>query len=109
MDALGGAFYIGTGCFHQREILYGRKYSKDYKFEWNMQNGIYVEGKVDELEDKAKGLASCTYEMNTQWGKEVRFLYFFLSQNANDKKLKKLGFVCKIDFTKNKFRLKVLN
>ncbi|XP_057515796.1 cellulose synthase-like protein E6 isoform X1 [Amaranthus tricolor] len=75
MDALGGAFYIGTGCFHQREILYGRKYSKDYKFEWNMQNGIYVEGKVDELEDKAKGLASCTYEMNTQWGKEMGLKY----------------------------------
>lgn len=75
LDALGGPCYIGTGCFHQRDILCGRKYSKDYKLDWKVKNDMEVQGTTIELEDKAKALASCTYEMNSQWGKEIGLKY----------------------------------
>ena len=73
LDGLGGPMYIGTGCFHQRDILCGKKYSKEHKTidYWKTQNDFKVEGTIDELEERAKTLASCTYELNTQWGKEV--------------------------------------
>ncbi|XP_021740736.1 cellulose synthase-like protein E6 isoform X2 [Chenopodium quinoa] len=77
LDALGGTCYIGTGCFHQREILCGKKYSLDYKANWKMQdNNVAKEQEnVEELEEKANVLASCTYEMNSQWGKEMGLRY----------------------------------
>ncbi|KAJ0081922.1 hypothetical protein Patl1_09606 [Pistacia atlantica] len=31
IDSNGGPFYIGTGCFHRRETLCGKKYSEDCK------------------------------------------------------------------------------
>lgn len=74
MDAFGGSCYIGTGCFHQREILCGKKYHRDYKIDWKMQNASVinnVQGSVEELEQQAMAFASCTYETNSQWGKEV--------------------------------------
>lgn len=70
LDGLGGPLYIGTGCFHQREILCGRKYSKNYKIDLKTKNSFIVEGTVNELEERAKSLASCTYELNSEWGKE---------------------------------------
>ncbi|XP_021740733.1 cellulose synthase-like protein E1 [Chenopodium quinoa] len=72
LDGFGGPLYIGTGCFHQREILCGRRYSKDYKIDWKNSN---VVGTIDELEESAKSLASCTYELNSQWGKEMGLKY----------------------------------
>lgn len=75
LDGLGGPLYVGTGCFHQREILCGRKYSKNYKIDWKTQHALIVEGTVDELEERAKTLASCTYELNSQWGKEMGLKY----------------------------------
>uniref|UniRef100_A0A803NBN4 Uncharacterized protein n=1 Tax=Chenopodium quinoa TaxID=63459 RepID=A0A803NBN4_CHEQI len=68
LDGLGGPLYVGTGCFHQREILCGRKYSKDYKIDWKTSK---MDGTIFELEERAKSLASCVYELNSQWGKEV--------------------------------------
>ncbi|KAG8049884.1 hypothetical protein GUJ93_ZPchr0009g795 [Zizania palustris] len=35
LDSVGGPPYIGTGCFHRREVLCGRIFSKDYKEDWN--------------------------------------------------------------------------
>jgi len=61
MDSLGGPLYIGTGCFHRREILCGRKFNDQIK----------KEASLHELEEKSKALASCTFEKNTLWGKEV--------------------------------------
>uniref|UniRef100_A0A803NDG6 Peptidase S8/S53 domain-containing protein n=1 Tax=Chenopodium quinoa TaxID=63459 RepID=A0A803NDG6_CHEQI len=68
LDGLGGPLYVGTGCFHQREILCGRKYSKDYKIDWKTSK---MDGTIFELEERAKSLASCVYELNSQWGKEL--------------------------------------
>ena len=74
LDGVGGSPYIGTGCFHRREALLGRKYNKDYKFDWMMQNDpLDTERNVTDLQERAKKVASCTYELNSQWGKEVSF------------------------------------
>ncbi|RVX14697.1 Cellulose synthase-like protein E6 [Vitis vinifera] len=35
LDGYGGALYCGTGCFHRRESLCGRRYSEDFKAEWS--------------------------------------------------------------------------
>ena len=71
LDANGGPLYIGTGCFHKRVVLCGRKYSKDEKIDWSLENHTKVEESTHVLEETCKILASCTYEENTEWGKEV--------------------------------------
>ncbi|XP_065632920.1 cellulose synthase-like protein E6 [Quercus suber] len=71
LDGNGGPCYIGSGCFHRREILCGRKYSKECKVDWKRLKNREVEESVSVLEETCKVLASCTYEENTQWGKEV--------------------------------------
>ena len=71
LDGCGGPLYIGTGCFHRRDTLCGRKFSKENKTDWSSLNDIRRKDSVHELEKKLKGLASSTYDKNTQWGKEV--------------------------------------
>lgn len=75
LDSAGGCLYIGTGCFHRREILCGKKFSKDYKEDWG--RGIKERGheNIDEIEEKAKSLATCTCEHRTQWGNEIEIKY----------------------------------
>jgi cellulose synthase/poly-beta-1,6-N-acetylglucosamine synthase-like glycosyltransferase len=74
-DGCGGPMYIGTGCFHKRESLCGMKFSGEYRHKWKSENDLFTEGNLQELEQKAKGLASCSYEENTQWGKEMGLKY----------------------------------
>ncbi|CAL5344330.1 hypothetical protein CsSME_00032811 [Camellia sinensis var. sinensis] len=74
-DANGGPLYIGTGCFHRREALSGMKYKKDYKTDWMVKNDRKVEESTHVLEETCKVLASCSYEENTQWGKEMGLKY----------------------------------
>ncbi len=71
LDGNGGPCYIGSGCFHRREILCGKKYSKERGVDWKRLNHRKVEESMSVLEETCKVLASCTYEENTQWGKEV--------------------------------------
>ncbi|KAK7301910.1 hypothetical protein RJT34_12787 [Clitoria ternatea] len=76
MDGLGGPMYIGTDCFHRRDILCGRKFNDQHKNDWkSVDENIdhMIEASLHELEEKSKALASCTYEENTLWGKEVTF------------------------------------
>ncbi|XP_022719962.1 cellulose synthase-like protein E6 [Durio zibethinus] len=73
-DANGGPCYIGTGCFHRRESLCGKKYSKEFKGEWRRVNKK-VEESASVLEERCKVLASCTYEQNTDWGNEMGLKY----------------------------------
>ncbi|PSS24753.1 Cellulose synthase-like protein [Actinidia chinensis var. chinensis] len=75
LDANGGPLYIGTGCFHKRVVLCGRKYSKDEKIDWSLENHTKVEESTHVLEETCKILASCTYEENTEWGKEMGLMY----------------------------------
>lgn len=71
LDGFGGPLYIGTGCFHRRDVLCGKKFSEGYRNDWNSDKHRSFEDSVNELEEKSKHLASCSYEENTQWGKEV--------------------------------------
>ncbi|KAE8660025.1 Cellulose synthase-like protein E1 [Hibiscus syriacus] len=73
-DGNGGPSYIGTGCFHRRESLCGKKYSKEFKGEWRRANKK-IEESASFLEDAGKVLASCTYEQNTDWGNEMGLKY----------------------------------
>lgn len=75
VDGYGGALYCGTGCFHRRESLCGKKYSKDHKEDWNRKDEIISEKTVNELEDAVKVLANCDYEKDTLWGKEMGLMY----------------------------------
>uniref|UniRef100_A0A2P2JL30 Cellulose synthase-like protein n=1 Tax=Rhizophora mucronata TaxID=61149 RepID=A0A2P2JL30_RHIMU len=75
MDGYGGTGYIGTGCFHRREILCGRSYSKDYKVDWVKMNRKKTDESAEVLEEASKVLANCKYEENTKWGKEIGLKY----------------------------------
>lgn len=75
LDGSGGPLYIGTGCFHRRDVLCGKKYSKRYRNDWNSKNYRNSKDNVTELEEKSKQLANCSYEENTQWGKEMGLRY----------------------------------
>ncbi|KAK4588674.1 hypothetical protein RGQ29_019616 [Quercus rubra] len=74
-DGNGGPCYIGTGCFHRRETLSGQEYSKIYKADWKRWSNRSVEDSTSVLEETCKVLASCSYEENTQWGKEMGLKY----------------------------------
>ena len=78
MDGFGGPPYIGSGCFHRRDILGGSEFGRE-------NNEIKRrESSIHDLEEKVKPLASCTYDENTQWGKEVSlFLFVFILQPVN--------------------------
>lgn len=78
LDGYGGPLYVGSGCFHRRDVLLGKKFSKDYKIELKWESRREVEKSIYELEENSKGLASSSYEENTQWGKEVQ-LFLSLS------------------------------
>ncbi|KAF9625242.1 hypothetical protein IFM89_020828 [Coptis chinensis] len=75
LDGYGGPLYIGTGCFHNRETLCGRKYSKEYKFDYREIVEDKVQESMTELEETTKILADCTFEKGTQWGKEMGLKY----------------------------------
>ncbi|KAJ1702417.1 hypothetical protein LUZ63_002196 [Rhynchospora breviuscula] len=75
LDSWGGPLYVGTGCFHRREILCGMKYSKDYKEDWNRGTERNPCDDIRKLEERAESLATCTYELNTLWGHEVGLIY----------------------------------
>ncbi|XP_058765403.1 cellulose synthase-like protein E1 [Vicia villosa] len=77
LDGFGGLMYIGTGCFHRRDVLCGRKFNKQYRNDWNNEENIdnMIEASLQEMEEKSKPLASCTYEENSSWGKEVGLYY----------------------------------
>uniref|UniRef100_A0A7N0ZXY1 Uncharacterized protein n=1 Tax=Kalanchoe fedtschenkoi TaxID=63787 RepID=A0A7N0ZXY1_KALFE len=74
LGGYGAALFCGTGCFHRRESLCGRIFSKDDKIELKTDNTIR-EKSVNELEKAAKVLADCCYEKGTSWGKEVGLVY----------------------------------
>ncbi|GAY47730.1 hypothetical protein CUMW_106600 [Citrus unshiu] len=75
LDGYGCPLYTGSGCFHRREILCGSKYSKETKIEWKSKKDSKGEESLLDLEETSKALASCTYERNTQWGKEMGLKY----------------------------------
>ncbi|KAL4340603.1 hypothetical protein GQ457_08G005710 [Hibiscus cannabinus] len=74
-DANGGPCYIGTGCFHRRDALCGKKYDETCKVDWKRLNHRRVEESASVLEATCKVLASCSFEQNSPWGKEMGLKY----------------------------------
>ncbi|KAK6932873.1 Cellulose synthase [Dillenia turbinata] len=70
-----GPCYIGTGCFHRREVLCGNKCDKNSDLDWNTLYVRKLEEKANVLEETSKILASCSYEEQTLWGKEMGLKY----------------------------------
>lgn len=76
LGGYGAALYCGTGCFHRRECLLGKKYSKGYREQWNIERQTStIDKSIQELEDSGKPLINCSYEKGTQWGKEMGLIY----------------------------------
>ncbi|KAL3851125.1 hypothetical protein ACJIZ3_013007 [Penstemon smallii] len=75
LDGYGGPLYIGTGCFHRRDTLCGRKFTKESRFEWKENSLNRTKENVIDLENRIKELASCTFEQNTHWGHEIGVKY----------------------------------
>ncbi|XP_057765429.1 cellulose synthase-like protein E6 [Salvia miltiorrhiza] len=75
LDGFGVALYVGTGCFHRRESLSGKKFSVNHRIEsGDVEDNIKGKSK-EELENTAKVLANCSYEKGTSWGKEMGLVY----------------------------------
>ncbi|KAG8478884.1 hypothetical protein CXB51_028736 [Gossypium anomalum] len=81
LDAIGGPCYNGSGCFHRREALCGKKYEKNYKVDWKKVSDAKADESATFLEETCKVLASCTFEHNTTWGKEMGLIYGFLVED----------------------------
>ncbi|KAK7320312.1 hypothetical protein VNO77_29674 [Canavalia gladiata] len=81
-DGYGGPLLIGTCCFHRRDALCGKKFSGENKNDWNDENEVLIEANLRELEEESKTLASCTYEENTLWGKEMGAIYGCLVEDV---------------------------
>ncbi|KAK1269556.1 Cellulose synthase-like protein E6 [Acorus gramineus] len=75
IDGNGGPLYIGTGCFHRRESLCGKKFNDSPKVELKRGLNMSPNDNALNLQERLKVLASCTYEANTQWGNEVGLKY----------------------------------
>ncbi|KAI3673885.1 hypothetical protein L6452_40015 [Arctium lappa] len=72
-DGLGGPLYVGTGCFHRREILLGKSFGDGSRIDWKMENNH--KETTENLIEKSKDLACCTYEIDTEWGNEIGLKY----------------------------------
>ncbi|MCE2055169.1 hypothetical protein HAX54_042092 [Datura stramonium] len=75
LDGYGGPLYTGTGCFHRRDTLYGREFSKEARIDLKSSCPEKMEEYVHELEERLERLASSMYEENTQWGNEIGLKY----------------------------------
>ncbi|XP_024976143.1 cellulose synthase-like protein E1 [Cynara cardunculus var. scolymus] len=73
LDGLGGPLYIGTGCFHRREILLGKSFDDGSRIDWKAENNR--KETTENMIEKTKSLASCTYEIDTEWGNEIGLKY----------------------------------
>ncbi|XP_038899589.1 cellulose synthase-like protein E6 isoform X2 [Benincasa hispida] len=80
LAGMGGyvaALYCGTGCFHRREALNGKKYVEDLNgsVHLDVQTKKKVSKPVNELEEACKLLVDCKFENGSQWGKEMGLIY----------------------------------
>ncbi|KAF8023286.1 hypothetical protein BT93_F0701 [Corymbia citriodora subsp. variegata] len=76
LDGNGGPMYIGTGCFHRRDALSGRKYTLEVKTDsLKRERHDQRRDSAPVLEETCKTLADSAYEENTDWGKEMGLNY----------------------------------
>ena len=77
IDSNGGPCYIGTGCFHRRESLCGKKYSKACQGEdWTSKKDVKIEEEsVEELEETCKSFSKLYLRRKHSVGKVGLSLY----------------------------------
>ncbi|GAB4858556.1 glycosyltransferase 2 [Ancistrocladus abbreviatus] len=75
LNGNGAQNCIGSGCFIRRDAFVAKEFNEKYNMDWKMANKLKIEGSVQELEQKAMQVSSCTYELNTQWGQEMGMKY----------------------------------
>ncbi|XP_022975402.1 cellulose synthase-like protein E6 [Cucurbita maxima] len=77
LGSYGTALYCGTGCFHRREALCGKKYSEDFNGSVHLDAQTNKEDPktINELEEACKLLVDCNFENGSQWGKEMGLVY----------------------------------
>ncbi|XP_017975686.1 PREDICTED: cellulose synthase-like protein G2 isoform X3 [Theobroma cacao] len=93
MDGLQGPMLSGTGFYMKRKALYGDIVQEDTDpiqlkqylgpsnelvkslHRSNHHNSVNNMDSPSRLLEETRNLASCTYEKETQWGKQVGFLY----------------------------------
>ncbi|KAK4484750.1 hypothetical protein RD792_007344 [Penstemon davidsonii] len=75
IDGFGATLYVGTGCFHRRESLSGKKYSGNHQIKSHSVKDNIKGRTIEELENSSKLLANCSYENGTLWGKEMGLVY----------------------------------
>ncbi|KAJ8770523.1 hypothetical protein K2173_018014 [Erythroxylum novogranatense] len=67
--------------FYKRETLCGKRYTKEYKVDWKKVDGKTAVYCTNALEEASKVLASCSYEENTEWGKEMGLKYGYATED----------------------------
>ncbi|KAL4566923.1 hypothetical protein LXL04_031049 [Taraxacum kok-saghyz] len=73
LDGVGGPLYVGTGCFHRRAILLGKSFNElGSKTNWKSEND---NNHRDRETESIASLVSCTFESDTEWGKEIGLKY----------------------------------
>ncbi|XP_059632397.1 cellulose synthase-like protein G1 [Cornus florida] len=100
MDGLRGPVFAGTGYYLKKKALYGRPNQEDESLLEPEKNfglsKIFIaslsgseeqdtNGKgvlSDVILEEAKRLASCTFEKNTKWGKEIGYSYDSLLEST---------------------------
>ncbi|XP_051135628.1 LOW QUALITY PROTEIN: cellulose synthase-like protein E1 [Andrographis paniculata] len=75
LDGCGGPAYIGTGCFHRRDTLCGKYPAKEYTVDMEQSRAPEKGESTTHLEERIAELASCTFEKNTLWGREMGVKY----------------------------------
>ncbi|KAL8525078.1 hypothetical protein ACS0TY_014614 [Phlomoides rotata] len=100
MDGLGGTVCAGTGYYVKKKTLFcSRDQQEEYlqepekKFgfsrklidsvqELHRNNSVYTRHISEATVSEAKKLASCTYEQNTNWGKDIGYSYDCLLEST---------------------------
>lgn len=101
MDGIRGTICAGTGYYLKKKALYNypnqedeflsepeKKFGNSSKFIASVLTGYTHEdnegegSSCDVLLEEARSLASCTYEENTKWGKEVGYSYDSLLESS---------------------------
>ncbi|KAJ4976193.1 hypothetical protein NE237_001299 [Protea cynaroides] len=61
VDGNGGILYLGTGCFHRRDTLCGRKHTKEYKRDWKTEGHRIAGESLNELSETIKDFMGMMY------------------------------------------------
>ncbi|CAA2954351.1 cellulose synthase G3 [Olea europaea subsp. europaea] len=86
MDGINGTVCAGTGYYLKKKALYGRPNNEDEFLDEPEKNFGLSSKFITSLKalkgENAKNLASCPFEENTKWGKEIGYSYECLLEST---------------------------